>query len=235
MKLRIHGLPTLLLSFGLLFVACGASESEDATLTDEVADEEEATQPTSTSGHAEGTQDPQAEQAYGPADGATFEILRVEVLDKSSSLEGVERHDFSLLSEEDWEGLPKLLQIEFEFVPTHGNTEDLEDTFLLTPQDMAVLVEGRDFPSIGSISRFGNRELSQRIPFNVAGEEYPDGTLDYCGMGCPQSTMWFLVPASTTELELAYRGTPVARGTATEVPAVGGDGDEQARHEGDSE
>ena len=51
-----------------------------------------------------------------------------KVLDKSSSLEGVDRNDFSPLSEEDWEYLPKLLQL--EFVPTRGNTEDLEDAFL---------------------------------------------------------------------------------------------------------
>lgn len=215
MKSPMHGMPTLVLSCGLLFVACGAGQSEDATLTGEVADEQEPGQAASSSGNdAEGTEEPQSEQAYGPADGATFEILRVEILDKTSSLEGVERNDFSPLSEEDWEGLPKLLQLDFEFIPTRGNTEDLEDTFLLRPQDMAVLVEGRDFPSIGAISRFGERELSQRIPYNVAGDKYPDGTLDYCGMGCPQSTMWFLVPASTTEFELAYRGTPIARGTA---------------------
>ena len=39
MKSPMHGLPTLALSYGLLFMACGASESADAPLTGEVADE----------------------------------------------------------------------------------------------------------------------------------------------------------------------------------------------------
>lgn len=156
----------------------------------------------------------QTRHGYGPADGATFKVLRVSALDKANELDGVERDDFSSLSQEEWEHLPMLLELHFEFLPTQGNTTDLEDTFLLTPADMAVLVGGRSFASIGTISQHGERELHQRMPLNVAGEEYPDGRLDYCGMGCPQSTMWFLVPEGTEEIELVYRETPIAAGKA---------------------
>lgn len=156
----------------------------------------------------------QTRHGYGPADGATFKALRVSALDKANELDGVERNDFSSLSQEEWEHLPMLLELHFEFIPTQGNTRDLEDTFLLTPADMSVLVGGRSFASIGTISEHGEPELHQRMPLNVAGEEYPDGRLDYCGMGCPQSTMWFLVPEGTEEIELVYRETPIAAGKA---------------------
>jgi len=180
-------------------------------IEDDIETEETASE---TAYDRDGIEELQADHGYGPADGATFKVLRVAPLDKANELEGVERDFFSSLSEKEWDRLPKLLEIHFEFVPTQGNTTDLEDTFLLLPADMSVLVGGRSFASIGTISPHGERELSQRMPHNVGGDKYPGGALEYCGMGCPQSTMWFLVPEGTEAIELAYRGIPVAAGKA---------------------
>lgn len=203
-------LPTLA-SLGLIFMAChGAGERR--TTASEVTEKV----PLSTVAVAAPAKPEWVLTSKGAQSGVTFEILEIESLDKASSLAGIERELTSELPQEQWDALPAILQVHVRFVPVRGNTVYLEDTFLLRDKDMAVIVAGASYPSIGSLSQFGPPKLEQRVPFNIAGEKAGDGTLDYCGMGCPEIKMWFLVPDKTVEFALTYRGEIVAHAKKAE-------------------
>lgn len=147
------------------------------------------------------------------AQGATFEVVEVEVLDKAAELADVEWDPLSKVSKRQWNRLPTLVQVKFQFEPSGGNQEDAPDeTFVLVPGDMALRVGGKTFPAIGALSGFGEGELRHHYPYNVAPATAEDGSLDYCDIGCPTSTMWFLVPEEATDFTLTYRGDPVAEG-----------------------
>ena len=157
------------------------------------------------------------------AQGASFEILEVQTLDKATELEGVQWDPLSGLSKRQWNRLPVLVEVKFEFEPAGGNRPDSgDDTFVLVPGDMALRVGGKKYPAIGALSGFGEGELRQQYPYNVAPGTAEDGSLEYCDIGCPSSTMWFLVPEETTDFTLTYRGQPVAEG-AVEAPGNNGE------------
>lgn len=159
------------------------------------------------------------------AQGASFEILEVQSLDKATELAGVEWDPLSKVTKRQWNRLPVLVEVKFEFEPTGGNQQDAADhTFVLVPGDMALRVGGKSYPAIGALSGFGEGELRQQYPYKVAPATAEDGSPDYCDIGCPSSTMWFLVPEETTDFTLTYRGQPVAEGAMETAP--GGEGDE---------
>ena len=66
-------------------------------------------------------------------DGAGFDVIGAGTPDKQSVLKGVERDFFSPLSQEQWNALPTMLEVTFQFEPRRGNTDRLGDTFLLNP------------------------------------------------------------------------------------------------------
>ena len=137
------------------------------------------------------------------ADGAKFQIIDVQTPAKQSVLAGVERDFFSRLPQEQWDTLAYLLEVTFQFEPTRGNTEYLEDTFLLTVHDMGVTVAGKSFPAIGVKTSFG---FHQKSSYNAG----PDFRRKYCQQFSCQSTMYFLVSHKPARFMLVYRDTPVA-------------------------
>ena len=143
-----------------------------------------------------------AGSTYGQGD-ASFSITGVQTPGKQSVLKGVERDFFSPLSQELWDTLPNMLEVTFNFAPRRGNTDRLEDTFLLTVPDMGVIVAGKHYPAIAVKTSFG---FQQKFPYNAM----PDDSGNYCAMGCV-STMYFLVPRQSASFALTYRKASVAQ------------------------
>ena len=142
--------------------------------------------------------------SYGQ-DEARFEITAVQAPAKQSVLKGVERYFFSPLPQDRWDALPSMIEVTFKFEPRRGNTDHLEDTFLLKVADMGVSVAGKHYPAIGVKTSFG---FKQKFPYNAM----PDDSGNYCAMSC-QSTMYFLVPSRAGLFTLTYRKAAVAQGS----------------------
>ena len=137
-------------------------------------------------------------------DGAGFDVIGAGTPDKQSVLKGVERDFFSPLSQEQWNALPTMLEVTFQFEPRRGNTDRLGDTFLLKVSDVGVSVANKDYPAIGVKTSFG---FHQKFPYNAM----PDDKGKYCTNPC-QSTMYFLIPRPVKRFVLTYRKAAVAQG-----------------------
>ena len=59
-------------------------------------------------------------------DGARFSVTGAGIADKQSVLKGVERDFFSPVPQDQWNALPTLLEVTFQFEPSRGNTDNLE-------------------------------------------------------------------------------------------------------------
>ena len=119
-------------------------------------------------------------------------------------LKGVERNFFSPLSQEQWNALPTMLEVTFQFEPRRGSTDRLGDTFLLKLSDVGVSVTNEDYPAIGVKTSFG---FHQKFPYNAM----PDDKGKCCTSPC-QSTMYFLIPRPVKRFVLTYRKAAVAQG-----------------------
>jgi hypothetical protein len=137
-------------------------------------------------------------------DGARFSVTGAGIADKQSVLKGVERHFFSPLPQDQWNALPTLLEVTFQFEPSRGNTDNLEDTFLLKVKHMGVTVAKKNYPAIGVKTSYG---FHQRFPYNAMADDKGN----YCATPC-QSTMYFLLPHPVQQFELRYSKTAVAQG-----------------------
>lgn len=141
--------------------------------------------------------------AFSQKDDATFKILSVAKLEKSKELAEEKRNVFAKLPEAQWNSLPLLMQVTFEFKPIKGNTDDMGDTFYLSPVEMALKIGDTSYPSIGVLSPFGFR---QRYSSNSS----PNSAGVY---DSEEMTMWFLVPKDTKAFDLLYKEVIVAKGT----------------------
>ena len=103
-----------------------------------------------------------------------------------------------------WNALPTLLGVTFQFEPSRGNTDNLEDTFLLKVKHMGVTVAKKNYPAIGVKTSYG---FHQRFPYNAMADDKGN----YCATPC-QSTMYFLLPHPVQQFELRYSKTAVAQG-----------------------
>ena len=137
-------------------------------------------------------------------DGASFDVTAAGMQDKQVVLKGVERDFFSPLPQEQWNALPAMLEVTFQFEPRRGNTENLGDTFLLQVKDMGVSVSNKHYPAMGIKNSLG---FHQKFPYNAM----PDDKGKYCTTPC-QSTMYFLLPQSVQRFVLTYRKAAVAQG-----------------------
>ena len=137
-------------------------------------------------------------------DDASFDVVGAETPDKQSVLKGVERDFFSQLPQEQWNALPTMLEVTFQFEPRRGNTDRLGDTFLLKVSDMGVSVANEHYPAIGVKTSYG---FHQKFPYNAM----PDDKGKHCAIPC-QSTMYFLLPQPVQRFALTYRKAAVAQG-----------------------
>ncbi len=138
-------------------------------------------------------------------DDASFDVVGAGTPDKQSVLKGVERDFFSPLPQEQWNALPTMLEVTFQFEPRRGNTDRLGDTFLLKVNDVGVSVANEDYPAIGVKTSFG---FHQKFPYNAM----PDDKGKYCTTTPCQSTMYFLIPRPVKRFVLTYRKAAVAQG-----------------------
>ena len=133
---------------------------------------------------------------YAQKKDAKFKIKSAQTLSKEKILKGVKRNVFCELPQKEWDILPRLISIQFQFSPSKGNTEDLENTFLLRLDDMGVKVNGKYYPAIGTLI---NNKFRQSLSYNCIPNDkgkYPkDNTLTLC----------FLVPENARQAELMYR------------------------------